>query len=209
LCTDNLDESKLKENVENAYDPDIEILPARIPQHKPHCPRCGVTVTDIGTCPYCETKVNPRSYNKISGDINQVKFIETKIKPNYPFKPLKTQYEVIKKTGKFSRHTVAFKKIVTFLNFKITFFNFDIENHRQNGGPVNYQTTPRLSSDLVENEKALVNKKSVPIFKIKRAEPCICGCESNIVDNYHGQILCPECGLVHERLFVLPGSDFE
>ena len=66
----------------------IEVLPARIKSNKPRCPKCHVSVTDIGTCPYCETIITP------------------KWKPA----PVKEKYEIIRKNG-FVRETTCFKKL--------------------------------------------------------------------------------------------------
>ena len=113
MCTDNQEDIQNKK-IEGLTDLSVEILPARINPNKPHCPKCHVTVTDIGTCPYCETIV-----------IN-------KWKPA----PTKEKYEIISKKGLNKKETVAFKKVDNsfFNQFALTNFNFDVQIHRKVGG---------------------------------------------------------------------------
>ncbi len=174
MTTDNKD----KENrFNNLY---IETLPARIKSNKPRCPKCHVSVTDIGTCPYCETIVTP------------------KWKPA----PVKEKYEIIRKNG-FVRETTCFKKVDNSFFKQFTDFKnyFDVQIHKIHGGPVKFQTYPRLKTEINELEKAMSNKKAKPLYKITKASPCECGCTTNIIDQHHGQILCPACGNVHETLY--------
>jgi len=166
------------------YDPFVEILPSRIKSDKPHCPKCHVPVTDIGTCPYCHTVITP------------------KWKPA----PAKERYEIVKKKGFNRKETVGFKKVDNsyFNQFTLINFNFDVQ-FKEVG--VKYQTYPRLNVELNESEKAMSNKKGKALYLIKKAEPCECGCTSDVIDLHHGQILCPTCGCVHDVLFIVDGKE--
>ena len=186
MCTDNQEDIQNKK-IEGLTDLSVEILPARINPNKPHCPKCHVTVTDIGTCPYCETIV-----------IN-------KWKPA----PTKEKYEIISKKGLNKKETVAFKKVDNsfFNQFALTNFNFDVQIHRKVGGPVKYQTYPKLQTELNELEKGVCNRKGKALYTIKKSQPCECGCTSDIIDLHHGEVLCPTCGKVHEVLFIVDGKE--
>jgi hypothetical protein len=71
LCLDS-DDIEVKVKDLEVYDPITEILPSRIKSNKQHCPKCNVPVTDIGTCPYCQTSVNPKYYKKIKHGITML-----------------------------------------------------------------------------------------------------------------------------------------
>jgi hypothetical protein len=209
LCSDNLDSIPVRDVTvkdKKVYDPSKEILPSRIQSNKPHCPKCHVPVTDIGTCPYCQTCVNPKYYNKIKAKFSDINFIDGIIIPYFAPEQIITKYQIIKiKKKGFDQETKSFKKADHnfFKQFKISNFNFDVEIHRKEGGPVIYQTYPRLKMELTEHEKVLLNKKKRALYKIKKSAPCECGCLNDIIDQHHGQILCPTCGKVHDTLFIL------
>ncbi len=78
------------------YDPTTEILPSRIQSNKQHCPKCNVPVTDIGTCPYCQTSVNPKYYKKIKAWNSDINFIDGIIIPYYAPKQVIKKYQIVK-----------------------------------------------------------------------------------------------------------------
>ena len=207
MCSDNLDSGPI-ENVtvedKKVYDPITEILPSRIQSNKPHCPKCNVPVTDIGTCPYCQTTVNPKYYNKIKAETSDINYIDGIIIPYYAPGKVVKKYQIVK-TKKFKTETKSFKKAdyKFFKQFKLTNFNFDAQVHRKNPGPVIYQTAPRIRTELTEREKVLLNHRKRALYKVTKSEPCECGCVNNVNDTHHGQILCPTCGKVHDVLFIL------
>ena len=186
MNTDNQKDELIKK-IEGLTELSTETLPARINPNKPKCPKCHVTVTDIGTCPYCETAV----------------------RPVWKPAPIKEKYEIIRKKGLNKKETVAFKKVDnTFFNqFTEITFNFDVQIHRKEGGPVKYQTYPKLQTELNELEKAISNRKGKALYTIKKSQPCECGCTSDIIDLHHGEVLCPTCGKVHEVLFIVDGKE--
>ena len=160
LCSNNLDSSPIEDVIvedKKVYDPISEILPSRIQSNKQHCPKCNVPVTDIGTCPYCQTTVNPRYYNKIKAISSDINYIEGIIIPYYAPKNIVKKYQIIK-IERFKTETKEFKKAdyKFFKQFKLTNFNFDAQVHRKEGGPVIYQTAPRIKTELTEREKVLL-----------------------------------------------------
>lgn len=183
MCTEEIESIK---KIEGLTDLSVEILPARINPNKPHCPKCHVTVTDVGTCPYCET------------------IVKVEWKPA----PIKEKYEIIRKKG-LSKETTAFKKVDNsfFNQFKLTNFNFNVQIHTKVGGPVKYQTYPKLTTELNELEKAVCNRKGKALYTIRKSQPCECGCKNDIIDLHHGEVLCPTCGKVHEVLFIVDGKE--
>ena len=76
---------------------------------KQHCPKCNVPVTDIGTCPYCQTTVNPKYYKKIKAWNSDVNFIDGIIIPYYAPKQVIKKYQIVKMKG-FNTETKDFKK---------------------------------------------------------------------------------------------------
>jgi hypothetical protein len=197
----NLNEDVIVED-KKVYDPITEIILSRIQSNKPHCPKCNVPVTDIGTCPYCKTIVNPKHYKKINAEISDIDFIDGIIIPFYGPKNVIKKYQIVK-TQKFKIETKDFKKAdySFFKQFKLTNFNFDAQVHRKEGGPVIYQTSPRIKTELTLREKVLLKGKKRALYKVSKSTPC--GCLNNITDQHHGQILCPTCGKVHDTIFIL------
>ncbi len=186
------------------FDPAQEFLPSRIKSNKTHCSKCHAPITDIGTCPYCGTEEMPLYYNKIPCHPQDIIFIETIIKPKYGLNEVKKKYEIVKTEGFDKKKTIAFKKAdhSFFRQFTTIIFNFDVEIHRLQGGLVKHQTYPRLNMELNETEKVIINGKGRPLYKIEKTNPCECGCKINVIDRYHGQVLCPVCGNVHSKLFL-------
>lgn len=76
--------------------------------NKPHCPKCNVPVTDIGTFPYCQTIVNPRYYNKIKAETSDINYIDEIIIRFYAPKNVIKKYQIIKMKG-FKTETIKFK----------------------------------------------------------------------------------------------------
>jgi len=210
LCSDNLDSDNIEVKVKDleVYDPITEILPSRIKSNKQHCPKCNVQVTEIGTCPYCQTSVNPKYYKKIKAWNSDVNFIDGIIIPYYASKRVIKKYQIVKMKG-FKTETKDFKKAdySFFKQFKLTNFNFDAKVHRKEGGPVIYQTAPRIKTELSEREKVLLNHRKRALYKVTKSTPCECGCLNNINDQHHGQILCPTCGKVHDTIFILNNEE--
>ena len=207
MCSDNLDSGPIEDVIvedKKVYDPISEILPSRIQSNKPHCPKCNVPVTDIGTCPYCETVVNPRYYNKIKAEISDINYIDGIIIPYYAPKNVIKKYQIVKMKA-FKTETKDFKRADYnfFKQFKLANFNFDVQVHRKEGGPVIYQTYPRIKTELTEREKVLLKGKKRALYKVSKSTPCECGCLNNINDMHHGQILCPTCGKVHDTIVIL------
>jgi len=211
LCSDNLDSSLIEDVIvedKNVYDPFAEILPSKIQSNKQHCPKCNVPVTDIGTCPYCQNSVNPKYYNKIKAENSDINYIDGIIIPYYAPKNVIKKYQIVKMKG-FKTETKEFKKAdyKFFKQFKITNFNFDAQVHRKEGGPVIYQTAPRIKTELSEREKVLLKGKKRALYKVTKSTPCECGCLKNINDQHHGQILCPTCGKVHDTIIILENEE--
>ncbi len=207
MCSDNLDSGSIEDVIvedKKVYDPATEILPSRIQSNKQHCPKCKVPVTEIGTCPYCQTNVNPRYYKKIKAKTSDINYIDGIIIPYYAPKQVIKKYQIVK-TKKFKIEAKAFKKAdySFFKQFNLINFNFDAEVHRKEGGPVIYQTYPRLKTELSEREKVLLKGKKRALYKVTKSAPCECGCKNDIIDQHHGQILCPTCGKVHDTIFIL------
>ena len=121
---------------------------------------------------YCQTSVNPKYYMKIKAWTSDVNFINVIIIPYYLHKHVVKKYQIVKSKG-FKTETKDFKKADYgfFKQFKLTNFNFDAQVHRKEGGPVIYQTAPRIKTELSEREKVLLNHRKRALYKVSKSAP--------------------------------------
>jgi hypothetical protein len=174
----NCEPSKIKKTI----NPGLEILPSRIQSGKPYCPKCHVPATDIGTCPYCHTRIKKK------------------------WKPAKVKelYELVAKKN-FKEGGMVYSKGNTtrFIDVDPQFFSqFEMKEYNCQEVIKEYKSHPRVTSDLNDEESAIKNRRRTPIYTVKKSTTCECGCKVNIMDEDHGEIVCPNCGLVHEKVYI-------
>lgn len=170
-------------NLTHFYDPKKNLFPAKIKSGKPHCPECGATVTEIRTCPY-----------------------KPDIEITIPFKSRKQRTEYFVENIQLSSRYVERKVIVDnsfFDRFHDYNHNFDVDVHKKIDGPTSVIINPRLIVENSNDEKVIDSPRSRPLLKVKESKPCECGCNVTITDCRHGEILCPDCGLVLDKLFII------
>lgn len=170
------------EKDKSRFNPMLEKLPARIQSGKPRCPEHKTPSTDIGTCPYCHIRIRKRW---------------KAAKP-------KKRYELIaKKNLKIGDEIYTKGSTTRFIPTGSEFFkHFEMKEYNCHEVFTEYKSHPRINSEINEEEAAIKNKRRAPIYSVKEAHACECGCKVNVMDEDHGEIVCPKCGLVHEKVLI-------
>ncbi|AEG18660.1 hypothetical protein [Methanobacterium paludis] len=173
--------SKIKKTT---ISPGLETLPSRVQSGKPRCKDHHATATDIGTCPYSHIRIKK-------------KWKPAKVKKVYELvakKNLKIGDEVYSK-GNTTRVLDVEGGTGSF------FRQFEMKGYRCQDVIIKYKSHPRITSVINDQEAAIKNKKRVQIYKIKESPACeMCGCRVNVMDEDKGEIVCPNCGLVHQQV---------
>lgn len=173
--------------VKTVCNPQLERLPSRIQSGKPHCPKCDVPVTDIGTCPYCHASIKKRWKPAKLKDFFEI-FTLGSIKQGEKIIPRGVIVDVLYRDKSF------------FKGFKMSEYSFS-------GEISNYKSYPRLLTCLDDKLVALRNRKRIPLVHVEKVLECEeCGCKVSVQDLDRGEIVCPRCGLVQGQVEMFEGD---
>lgn len=113
-------------------------------------------------------------------------------------KPLKNFQPKTKIISSKTKRKIRYMSISKTNSF---FEQFQYTNNIENMFP--HIISPRISSELNLKEKARYHGRTMALYHINRRISCECGCMVDIMDEIHGEVLCPCCGLVHYQVSVL------
>ncbi|MCE7697854.1 MAG: hypothetical protein K8E24_003120 [Methanobacterium paludis] len=168
--------SKIKKTI----NPGLETLPSRVQSGKPRCKDHHATATDIGTCPYSHIRIRKK------------------------WKPAKVKefFEIISLVPiKQGDKVLSAGSTIDVLYTNTSFFKeFEMKDYSFGDEIFDFKSHPRLASVLNEKKAAIKYKKTVPVFHIKKAQKCECGCEVSVMDEHRGEIVCPKCGIVQQQV---------
>ena len=166
---------------------------------KPKCPRHNITVDELGYCPECHKKV-VRRFNK-AGNVHTVF--------TYEKRPARDRY-TRPETAKIYTKKDGLKIPVADLAWDdewlrdepIGKINFNGRVNKKGNGPsivfINYNIS-RTNND----ETLYYGSQETKVNRVKKdLYQCECGCKTTLTDTRRGETLCPQCGLVKDKVMI-------
>jgi len=163
------------------------------------CPRHNITVDELGYCPECHRRV-VRRFNK-AGNVHTVFTYDKK-----PARDRYTRSEMVRlytlKDGLRTENSILSWDNEWLRDEPIGKINFNGRVNKKGNGPsivfINYNV-----SQVRESEPLYYGSQKTPVRRVKKdLYKCECGCKTTLTDTRRGEVLCPQCGLVKDKVMI-------